>query len=120
MSETLCPCGRTSPRLIKILGRVDQATKVRGLFIHPGQIDEIASKHSEISKYQMVITRRDERDEMTFRVELKEGGKDLNRLKEEIEKTIREVTTLRGEVQFVKKGEIGEDVKKIQDLRKWD
>lgn len=120
MSETLCPCGRTSPRLIKILGRVDQATKVRGLFIHPGQIDEIASKHSEISKYQMVITRRDERDEMTFRVELKEGGKDLNKLKEEIEKTIREVTTLRGEVQFVKKGEIGEDVKKIQDLRKWE
>ena len=74
LSETPCPCGRTTPRLIKILGRVDQATKVRGLFVHPGQVDEVASRHSEIAQYQMVITRKQDKDEMTFRVEPKEEG----------------------------------------------
>jgi phenylacetate-CoA ligase len=120
MTETPCPCGRTSSRLLKILGRVGQATKVRGLFVHPSQIDEIASKHPEIIKYQMVITRKDHRDEMTLKVELKENIEDLNKTKEEIEKTIRQVTTLRGEIQVVKKGEIPEGANKIQDLRSWE
>lgn len=119
ISESPCPCGRTSPRIMGILGRADQATKVRGLFIHPNQIDEIASKHPEIINYQMVISRKDHKDEMIFKVELKEGIKDLEMIKREIEKTIRDVTTLRGEVQFVKKGEISEPEVKIKDLRKW-
>lgn len=119
ISESPCPCGRTSPRIMGILGRADQATKVRGLFIHPNQIDEIASKHPEIINYQMVISRKDHKDEMIFKVELKEGIVDLEMIKREIEKTIREVTTLRGEVQFAKKGEISEPEIKIKDLRKW-
>jgi len=72
LTETPCACGRTSPRLIKILGRVDQGTKVKGLFIHPGQADEVASKHPEIEKYQVLVTRSEHKDEMTFRIELKE------------------------------------------------
>src|SRR4030066_747919 len=72
LTETLCPCGRTSPRLVKILGRVDQATKVRGLFVHPGQVDEVAGKHREIAREQVVVTRKEHKDEMTNREELKE------------------------------------------------
>jgi phenylacetate-CoA ligase len=119
LSETPCPCGRTTPRLIKILGRVDQATKVRGLFIHPGQIDEVASRHSEIAKYQMVITRREDKDEMTFRVEPKEEVIKPEKLKDEIERSIRDVIKVRGDVQFIPKGSIPEGAKKIEDQRTW-
>jgi phenylacetate-CoA ligase len=120
LTETPCPCGRTSPRLIKILGRVDQGTKVKGLFIHPGQADEVASKHPEIGKYQVLVTRSEHKDEMTFRIELKEEVFQSEKLKEEIEKSIRDVTKLRGDVQFVPKGTIPDGAKKIEDQRTWE
>jgi phenylacetate-CoA ligase len=120
LTETLCPCGRTSPRLIKILGRVDQGTKVKGLFIHPGQVDEVASKHPEMAKYQVLVTRSEHQDEMTFRIELKEEISQPEELKEEIEKSIRDVTKLRSNVQFVPKGTIPDGAKKIEDHRTWE
>ena len=120
LTETPCPCGRTSPRLIKILGRVDQGTKVKGLFIHPGQADEVASKHPEIEKYQVWVTRSEHKDEMTFRIELKEEISQPEKLKEEIEKSIRDVTKLRSDVQFVPKGTIPDGAKKIEDQRTWE
>jgi len=120
LTETPCPCGRTSPRLLKILGRVDQATKVRGLFVHPGQVGEIASKHSQISNYQIVITRKEHKDEMTFQIELKEEVSDLGKLKEEIERSIRDVMKIRGDVQFVPKGTIPDGARKIEDQRTWE
>jgi phenylacetate-CoA ligase len=120
LTETPCPCGRTSPRLIKILGRVDQVTKVRGLFVHPGQAGEVASKHSQIGNYQVVITRKEHKDEMTFRIELKEGVSQPEKLKEEIEKSIREVMKIRGNVEFIPKGTIPDGTRKIEDRRTWE
>ncbi len=120
LAETLCPCGRTSPRLVKILGRVDQATKVRGLFVHPGQVDEVASKHPQIAKVQVIVTRNEHKDEMTFRVELKEEGSQPEKLKSEIEQSIRDVMKVRGDVQFVSRGAIPAEAKKIEDHRTWD
>ena len=120
LTETPCPCGRTSPRLLKILGRVDQVTKVRGLFVHPGQADEVVSKHPQIGKYQVIVTRKEHKDEMTFRIELKEEVLDAGKLKEEIEKSIRDVMKVRGDVQFVPKGTIPEGTKKIEDQRTWE
>jgi phenylacetate-CoA ligase len=120
LTETPCPCGRTSPRLLKILGRADQATKVRGLFVHPEQVNEVASKHAQIGNYQVVITRKKHKDEMTFRIELKEEVPQPEKLKEEIERSIRDVMKVRGEVQFVLKGSIPEGAKKIEDQRTWD
>jgi len=120
LTKTLCPCGRTSPRLVKILGRVDQATKVRGLFVHPGQVDEVAAKHREIARYQVVVTRKEHKDEMTYRVELKEETLQPEKLKEEIEKSIRDVMKVRGDVQFVPKGTIPDGAKKIADQRTWE
>ena len=120
LTETPCPCGRTSPRLLKILGRVDQVTKVRGLFVHPGQADEVVSKHPQIGKYQVIVTRKEHKDEMTFRIELKEEIPQPQKLKEEIEKSIRDVMKVRGDVQFIPKGTIPEGAKKIEDQRTWD
>ena len=120
LTETACPCGRTSPRLEKILGRVDQATKVRGLFIHPGQTDEVASKHPQISRYRVVLTRKEHKDEMTFQVELKEEVSQPEKLKSEIEQSIRNVMKVRGEVQFVLEGAIPTGAHKIEDRRTWE
>jgi len=118
--DSPCPCGRTSPRLAKILGRVDQVTKIRGLFVHPGQADEVASKHPEIRKYQVVVTRKEHKDEMTFQVELKEEVSRTEKLKGEIEQSIRDVMKVRGEIQFVSRGAIPEGAKKIEDRRTWE
>ncbi len=120
LSEMPCPCGRTSPRLLKILGRVDQVTKVRGLFVHPGQVDEVVSKHPQVSKYQVVVTRREDKDEMIFRIELKEEVSQPEKLKEEIERSIRDVMKVRGDIQFVPKGTIPDGTKKIEDQRTWE
>jgi len=120
LTNSPCPCGRTSPRLVKILGRVDQVTKVRGLFVHPGQAEEVASKHPEIRKYRVVVTRKEHKDEMTFQVELKEEVSQPEKLKSEIEQSIRDVMKVRGEVQFVSKGAIPAEAKKIEDQRTWE
>jgi phenylacetate-CoA ligase len=120
LSEAPCPCGRTSPRLVKILGRVDQATKVRGLFIHPGQVDEVASKHPQIAKYRVVVTRKEHKDEMAFLIELKEEISQPEKLREEIERSVRDVMKVRGDIQFVPKGTIPGGAKKIEDQRTWE
>ena len=118
--KTPCPCGRTSPRLVKILGRVDQSTKVRGLFVHPGQVDEVVSKHPQVSKYQLIVTRKEHKDELSFQVELKEETLQSEKLKKEIEQSIRDVMKVRGEVEFVSKGTIPDGAKKIEDRRTWE
>ncbi|HVP80314.1 MAG TPA: AMP-binding protein [Thermodesulfobacteriota bacterium] len=120
LTDSPCPCGRTSPRLVKILGRVDQVTKVRGLFVHPGQADEVASKFPEIRKYQVIVTRKEHKDEMTFQVEVREEVSQPEKLKREIEQSIRDVMKVRGDVQFVSKGAIPEGAKKIEDRRIWE
>ncbi len=115
-----CPCGRTGPRLKKILGRIDQATKVKGAFIHPWQVDEVISRYPEIFKYQVVISRKDHQDQMTFVVELKEPSSRAEMLRGRIERDIKEFLTLRGSVQMVPRGTIPDHHKKIEDQRSWE
>jgi phenylacetate-CoA ligase len=105
---------------VKILGRVDQVTKVRGLFVHPGQVDEVASRYPQIAKYQVVVKRKEDKDEMILRIELKEEVPLSEKLKQEIEQSIRDVMKIRGDVQFAPKGTIPEGAKKIEDQRTWD
>lgn len=115
----LCPCGRTSWRLPRIVGRADEVTKVRGMFIHPRQADEIASRFPAVGRYRVVVTRTAHQDEMTFQVELKEPV-DADALKAQMEAAIRDVMKLRGEVLVVPAGAIPEGAKRIDDQRKWD
>jgi phenylacetate-CoA ligase len=98
------------------MGRVDQVTKVRGLFVHPGQVDEVASKHPETARIQVVVTRKEDKDEMTFRVELKEDISQPEKLKKEIERSVRDVMKVR-ESSIVPRGTIPEGAKKIEDKR---
>jgi len=95
-------------------------TKVRGLFIHPGQADEIASRHPLIGRYQIVVTRKEDKDQMTFRIEFKVEAAQRAKLKEEIEKSIRDVMKLRGDVEILPGGTIPENAKRIDDQRSWE
>ena len=119
-TQDSCPCGRTGPMLKKILGRIDQASKVRGTFIHPWQADEVISRHPEVFKYQVVITRENHKDVMTFVVELKEEISRPEVLRGRIERDIKEFLTVKGVVQIVPRGTIPDLHKKIEDRRTWD
>jgi len=120
ISEEPCPCGRTSMRLMKILGRTDQVTKVKGTFIHPWQTDELMAKYPEVDKYQVVVSRSGYVDEMTFLVELADDSVDRDLLKGRLERDIQEALNVKGKIEFVRKGVIFDKHKKIEDKRRWE
>jgi phenylacetate-CoA ligase len=115
-----CPCGRTSARLLRIVGRVDQMTKVKGMFVHPEQVSQLEGKVPEIAAAQLIITRVGHEDRMTIRASLGAGALPSDALREKIAETARELTRLRGEVVFVQVEEMTDREKKILDTRKWD
>ncbi len=120
VTDEPCICGRTSARLVRILGRTDQLTKVRAVFVHPGQADEVARRYPNISAHRVVVTRERDQDVMTFQVELRDENVDKEKLREAIQNTIRDVMKVRGDVEFVPQGTIPEGAKKIEDKRTWD
>ncbi len=110
-------CGRTNVRLKGWMGRADQATKVRGLFVHPAQVATIVGRHREIRKARLVVGSDRGLDQMTLHVEIAAG---LAVDRDAISATIREVTKLRGEVVVREPGELPDDGKAIDDARKYD
>jgi phenylacetate-CoA ligase len=118
--EDPCPCGRTSPRLGKILGRTDQVTKVWGIFIHPWQVDEVMARFPWVANYQIVVTRKEYRDEMTVYIELKGEVADQTSLKRRVEKEMEEDLKVKGQVEFIQRGGIPDRAKKIDDRRIWE
>lgn len=112
-----CPTGRTNMRIKGWMGRADQTVKVRGMFVHPGQIAEIARRHAEVSRARLVVTGEMANDRMLLRVEATEQP---DGLAGRIEQTIREVTKLRGDVELVAPGTLPNDGKVIEDARKYE
>jgi len=111
------PCGRTNVRIKGWMGRADQSTKVRAMFVTAKQVGEIVRRHPEITKARMVVEGEVGSDRMTLKCEAAPGagaGRDA------IVASIREVTKLRGEVEFVAAGSLPNDGKVIDDLRKYD
>lgn len=114
----ISPCGRTNTRIKGWLGRADQTSKVRGMFVHPGQVAEIVKRYPEITRARLVITGAMANDQMTLRCEVRGAAPDG--LSARIAETIRDVTKLRGEVEFVAAGSLANDGKVIEDARKYD
>jgi phenylacetate-CoA ligase len=102
------------------VGRVDQVTKVKGMFVHPEQVSLLEKRVPEISAAQLVISRAGHEDVMTVRALLGTQSLPSDALREKIADTARELTRLRGEVVFVSEAEMTEKEKKILDARKWD
>jgi phenylacetate-CoA ligase len=114
-----CPCGRTSARMLGWRGRADEVTKVRGMFIHPRQADEVAARAPGVARFQIVVGREGHQDTLTFRAELAPGT-DARPVTTALEAAIRDVMKLRGGVEIVAAGTIGENSKRIADERTWD
>ncbi|MDQ7819439.1 MAG: AMP-binding protein [Armatimonadota bacterium] len=112
-----CPCGRTAARLERILGRVGEAVKVRGIFLHPRELEAAVRRHPQIGRYQAVVSRRDHQDELTVRVEAEGAAADLAAA---VARSIYEVTRLRAAVEVVSPGTLGPDDARILDRRRWD
>lgn len=110
------PCGRTNVRIKGWMGRADQSTKVRAMFVTPKQVDEIVKRHREILRARLVVSGEPGSDQMTLRIEVRERPAGLA---EAIVATIRDVTKLRGEVELVDAGSLPNDGKVIEDLRKY-
>jgi phenylacetate-CoA ligase len=113
----MSPCGRTNLRIKGWMGRADQTTKVKGMFVHPAQVAAIASRHPEIRKARLVVDSAEGGDRMTLHVEVA-GNRSSNA--DAIVGSIRDITKLRGEVAFHAPGELPNDGKVIDDLRKFD
>ena len=111
-----CPTGRTNMRIRGWLGRADQTAKVRGMFVHPSQVAEIVRRHAEIARARLEIGGEMANDRMTLKVEL--SGIAAEGLAQRIAETIREVTKLRGEVEFCAPASLANDGKVIDDTRK--
>lgn len=108
------PCGRTNMRIKGWLGRADQTTKVKGMFVHPGQIAEVAKRHPEVGRVRLSVTREGEQDIMTLAAEC---GKEASGLADAIAATLQSVTKLKGRVTLVKPGTLPNDGKIIADER---
>jgi phenylacetate-CoA ligase len=119
-SDEVCDCGRTTGKLTGIKGRVDQVTKVKGMFIHPGQVDQVGAKFAAISSFRVVVTRENQQDIMTFQAELKDDSADQGELTAGLKAAMVDILRLKGEVEFVAPGSIPEDSKKVVDDRVWD
>jgi phenylacetate-CoA ligase len=109
------PCGRTNMRIKGWLGRADQRTKVKGMFVDPGQIDGVLQRHPEIAKARLVVDRHNERDVMTLQIESNTTVET-----DHIVETLRDITRLRGSVELVPTGSLPNDGKVITDNRSYD
>jgi phenylacetate-CoA ligase len=114
----ISPCGRTNTRIKGWMGRADQTTKIKGMFVHPSQVDQVIKRHAEIVKARLTVDHdADRNDRMRLRCEVR-GRSDA--LAQAIAGTVREVCKLRSEVEFADIGSRPNDGKVIEDLRKYD
>ena len=113
----ISPCGRTNTRIKGWLGRADQTTKVKGMFVHPGQVAAVLKRHPEIGRGRLVVDNPGQSDRMTLHCEL---AAPADGLAEAVAGSIRELTKLRGEVSFRAPGSLANDGKVIDDRRTYE
>lgn len=109
------PCGRTNLRIAGWMGRADQTTKVRGMFVHPVQVRQTAARHPEIVRARLVVDNPDHADRMVLRCEIDGAGGEA--LRARVAESLRAVCKLRGEVEFVARGVLPDDGVAIEDSR---
>ena len=111
-----CPTGRTNARIKGWMGRADQTTKIRGMFVHPKQVDDIVKRFDEVARARLVVTGEMANDVMTLQVETPDTS---DSLASRIGDAIRDVTKLRGQVVMVAPGSLPNDGKVIEDARSY-
>jgi phenylacetate-CoA ligase len=113
----ISPCGRTNQRIRGWMGRADQTAKVRGMFIHPEQVDKVVKRHPEISKARLVVDWVEQADQVTLQCESETTDATLSDV---IAESIRSICKLRGEVEIVAPDTLPNDGKVIDDIRQYE
>ena len=111
----ISPCGRTNSRIKGWMGRADQTAKVKGMFVHPKQVAEVAARHPELKRLRLVVGREAEQDTMTL---MAESTTQDAALATAVAATLQSVTKLKGAVKLVAPGALPNDGKVIADERK--
>ena len=114
-----CRCGRTSARLTRVMGRVDEVTKIKGMFVHPRQVDEVVAAFPEVRRCQVIVRLKGYDDQMAFLVELA-SGVEPEPLLTKLKARTKELLKISANVEVVPPGTIAEGAKKILDERRWD
>lgn len=112
----LCPTGRSNQRIKGWMGRADQTTKIKGMFVHPGQVAEVARRFPEVRRIRLVVTGEMANDQMTLKVEAAQAVVGLT---DRIGEAVRDVTKLRGVIELVAPGSLPNDGKVIEDARSY-
>jgi phenylacetate-CoA ligase len=116
-----CPCGRTASRITGIVGRAGDAVKVRGMFIVAKQAEQAIMSFGKIARYQLIVGRREHRDELTLKAELKESGADKTKLSVDINNKFQDICRIKiDKIEYVDAGTIGEKQQGLNDERKWE
>lgn len=110
-----CPTGRSNARIKGWMGRADQTAKVRGMFVHPGQVAEVLRRHPEALRGRLVVSGEMANDQMALQVEVAQATEGLDA---QIAQSVRELTKLRCDVQFCAPGTLPNDGKVIDDQRR--
>ena len=113
----ISPCGRSNTRIKGWMGRADQTTKIKGMFVHPEQVAAVVKRHPEIAKARLVVTNPDSTDQMTLNCEVETIARGMETT---IADSVRDITKLRTEVSLVAVGSLPNDGKVIEDSRKYD
>ena len=111
-----CACGRASLRITGWQGRIGDAVKVRGMFLHPRQLRDVMTHFPEVTRWQAVITRVDHKDFLAVNVAAKDDADFKNRLSS----AIRDGLKFHAEIQFVSESQIAADAPPIKDERTWE
>lgn len=111
------PCGRSNMRIKGWMGRADQTTKVKGMFVHPEQVAEVIKRHAEIRRACLIVDRDHDNDVMTLHCEMSATSENLATA---IQASLRDICKLRGEVKFIAVGSLPNDGKVIEDIRKYE
>ena len=112
----MCPTGRTNQRIKGWMGRADQTTKVRGMFVHPGQVDQVVKRFPEVLKARLVVSGEMANDQMHLHVETTQAS---DHLQAAVAQAVRDITKLRTEVVFASPGSLANDGKVIEDARSY-
>ena len=112
--DGISPCGRTNTRIKGWMGRADQTTKIKGMFVRPEQVAELVARHDGVARARVIATRDGERDVMTVQIETADGTPG------DYADSVRDVLKLKGEVELVAPGSLPNDGKVIEDRRSYD
>jgi phenylacetate-CoA ligase len=117
-----CACGRTSPRILGVVGKIGDAIKIRTMFCHHYQVNEVVSKIPQIGKYQIVVSHgANYRDDMTFRVEPVQEDADKEQVSQALKKNMKEICKLTvDKVEFLPQGVFPEKYEWVVDTRTYE